>query len=268
MHPCLLVDDILRLVFQYIEDRTTLCALARTCRTFNEPASDLIWETLSNVKLIMQNLSCEWNSCEGRYPVTPYYKLLPSCGQVETHHQQYLTQSRLLSDNDWSIVRRIPSHVRRLHFHPFPIIGDIPPWFSFLTSPPDPSFFSPNLYSLTLGVPLDHRRASNTEDIHATFHMIARLFRLLLRPRLSTLRLGICGAFYPYLVLPSVPRLCPNIRMLSIEEPEILWGKRSIPDEVVYLFSGVVSELCDLEIVASDAMSWDLLSSLALAKAL
>ncbi|KAI6006819.1 hypothetical protein EDD15DRAFT_2207156 [Pisolithus albus] len=225
-----------------------LVALARTCRTFNEPASDLIWETLSNMKLIMQNLSCEWNSCEGRY--------------------LYPTQSRLLSDNDWSIVRRISSHVRRLHFYPFPIIGDVAPWFSFLTSPPDPSFFFPNLHSLTLGVPLDYHRASNTEDIHATFHMVAHLFRLLLRPRLSTLRLDICGAFYPYLDPPSIPRLCPNIRMLSIEEPEIRWGKRSIPDEVVYLFSRAVSELCDLEIVASDAMSWDLLSSFARAKAL
>ncbi|KAI6007662.1 hypothetical protein F5J12DRAFT_829713 [Pisolithus orientalis] len=61
MHLCLCVDDILRLVFRCIEDRSTLCALARICRTFKEPAVDLIWETLTAVEPILQaSPFCEW----------------------------------------------------------------------------------------------------------------------------------------------------------------------------------------------------------------
>ncbi|KAI6104836.1 hypothetical protein EDD16DRAFT_245835 [Pisolithus croceorrhizus] len=162
MHPCLLVDEILQLIFRCIKDRTTLCALARTCRTFNEPATDLVWETLSDMQLILRNLSCERILCEGRHP--------------------RLTQSQplRLSDNDWGIFRRISSHVRRLDFYAFSINNDVHSWLSFLTSPPDPSFLFPNLHSLSFEAPpLNYSRANNSEDIHAAFPTIARLFCLL-----------------------------------------------------------------------------------------
>ncbi|KAI6011302.1 hypothetical protein EDC04DRAFT_2766369 [Pisolithus marmoratus] len=57
MHPCLSVDEVLRLTFRFIDDRgSTLCALAGTCRTFHEPAMDLIWETLTTIKPVLLNL--------------------------------------------------------------------------------------------------------------------------------------------------------------------------------------------------------------------
>lgn len=243
-----MVDEILRVIFRYIEDRMTLCALARTCRTFNEPASDLIWETLANLQLITRNLSCERILCEGKHP--------------------RLTRSQPLNDNDWDIVRSISSHVRRLHFYPFPIDDDVHPWFSVLTPPPDQSFLFPNLHSLSFGASLKYCRGSNTEDIRAAFQMIARFFHLILGSCLFTLRFDIPGTFYSYLDLLSIPTLSPNIRTLSIVDPKIQWGGYSIPDETVNLFSRVVSELGDLEMFRSDAISWHLLSSLAHAKAL
>lgn len=240
-----MVDEILRIVFRYIENPMTLCALARTCRTFNEPASDLVWETLDDLELITRNLSCGRISCEGKH-----------------------SRSQPLDHNDWDIVRRISSHVRRLHFYPFPIDHDVHPWFSVLTSPPDPSFLFPNLHSLSFGAPLWYCRTSNSKGSRAAFRMIARLFHLLLGSRLFTLRFDIPGTLYPYLDLLPIPALSPAIRTLSIVDPKIRWGGCSIPNEAVYSFSRVVSELGELELFRSDAISWDLLDSLAHAKAL
>lgn len=162
-----------------------------------------------------------------------------SCERIlcEGKHPR-LTRSQPLNDNDWDIVRSISSHVRRL------IDDDVHPWFSVLTPPPDQSFLFPNLHSLSFGAPLKYRRASNTEDIRAAFQLIARFFHLILGSCLFTLRFDI----------PV--------------DPKIQWGGYSIPDETVNLFSRVVSELGDLEMFRSDAISWDLLSSLAHAKAL
>ncbi|KAI5995067.1 hypothetical protein EDD15DRAFT_713026 [Pisolithus albus] len=235
MHPCLMVDEILRVVFRYIEDRMTWCALARTCRTFNEPASDLIWETLVYLPLITRNLSCERISCEGKHPP--------------------------LNDNDWDVVRRISSHVRRLHLYPFPIDDDVHPWFSILTSPPDPNFLFANLRLLSF-------ESRYAEDTEVASQIVTHLIPLLLRPRLFALRFNIPGKIYTYLNFPSIPMLCPNIRVLSIADREIKWNENSIPDEAVYLLSRVVSELGDLEMFRSNITSWDLLSSLAHARAL
>ncbi|KAI6114569.1 hypothetical protein F5141DRAFT_1213785 [Pisolithus sp. B1] len=250
MHLCLLVDEILRLIFRCIKDRKTLCALARTCRAFSEPAADLIWETLSDMQLILRNISCERILCEGRHP-----RLTQS-------------QSLRLSDDDWGIFRRISSHVRRLDFYAFSVDNDVHPWLSFLTSPPNPSFLFPNLHSLSFEAPpLNYSRANNSEDIHAAFPTIARLFCLLLGPRLCTLRLNVPGAFYTYFDLSFIPMLSLNIRVLSIVDPKSEWGGGgySVPDEAIYPFSRVVS---NLEVFRSDVISWDLLTSLAHAKAL
>ena len=58
MHHCLEINEVLRHIYTYIDDDTTLSALSRTCRTFSEPATDLIWETLSNLLPILAQLPC------------------------------------------------------------------------------------------------------------------------------------------------------------------------------------------------------------------
>ncbi|KAI6007680.1 hypothetical protein F5J12DRAFT_720365 [Pisolithus orientalis] len=98
MHPCLCVDEILRVVFRCIEDRSTWCALARTCRAFTEPATDLIWETLTAVEPILQHLPSARTERLG----------FGDRGRC-------LALSRPLSDDDWSIIRRLSSRVHRLH---------------------------------------------------------------------------------------------------------------------------------------------------------
>ncbi|KAI5987417.1 hypothetical protein EDC04DRAFT_1497206 [Pisolithus marmoratus] len=125
MHSCLSAADILRLVFECIEDRPTLCALAITCRTFNEPATDLIWETLDAVEPILQHL--------------PSARFVTEKGSF--YDQRYLVLSHPLSDSDWSIIRQLSSRVRRFHtsFNHVPSSdfadNDVPEWFAFLASP-------------------------------------------------------------------------------------------------------------------------------------
>ncbi|KAI6143728.1 hypothetical protein BKA82DRAFT_4182809 [Pisolithus tinctorius] len=255
MHPCLRVDEILRLVFRCVEGRSTLCALARTCRTFNEPAMDLIWETLTAMEPILQHLS--------------------SASLVEKRAESYFALSRPLSDDDWSIIRRLSSRVRRLHFFlkknvPLhdDIDNDVPQWFRLLTSPPDQSFLFPNLRALSFEVD-GYLDAKGIEDTHAeTFQAVIRLFHLLLRPRLSALRFEIPSSFYAHLDISSIPALCPNLHALSIGGPSLNCFGDSIPDEAMFLFSRVVSGLCHLEVVRCCATSWELLSSLAQVKGL
>ncbi|KAI6011304.1 hypothetical protein EDC04DRAFT_778718 [Pisolithus marmoratus] len=245
MHPCLSVDEILRLIFGYIEDNgSTLCALARTCRTFHEPAMDLIWETLTAFEPVLLSL--------------------PSA-RVISRADACMTLSRPLSDNDWSAVRRLSSRVRRLHMFldPEPHYDNaVPPWFSFLTSPPDSSFLFPNLRRLSFEVP-GYFGINHTKDSKEEFQAIIRIFRLLLGPHLSALRFEIPGSFYANLDLPSIPALSPNICILSMVSLEYY----GVLDEAAYLFSRVVPELCNLEIVESE-VTWDLLGGLAQAKAL
>ena len=47
MHPCLCVDEIVRLVASELvasECKATTAALARCCRSFEHPVLDLLWE--------------------------------------------------------------------------------------------------------------------------------------------------------------------------------------------------------------------------------
>lgn len=58
MHHRLSIDEILQEIFRCIESRSTLYALARTCRTFSDPAVDRIWETLTAIEpALLKNLS-------------------------------------------------------------------------------------------------------------------------------------------------------------------------------------------------------------------
>lgn len=78
MHPCLTIDEILREIFCRAEERRTLCAIAQTCRTFNGPATDLIWETLPNLTPVLRLLSSvrvKNEDVDGTPPVSTIFKL-------------------------------------------------------------------------------------------------------------------------------------------------------------------------------------------------
>lgn len=67
-HRCLLIPEIVQLIsgevdtsFHGVEKRKALSALAQTCRSFQEPALNLLWHTLHSIKpLIMCMPSNLW----------------------------------------------------------------------------------------------------------------------------------------------------------------------------------------------------------------
>ncbi|KIK14582.1 hypothetical protein PISMIDRAFT_116774, partial [Pisolithus microcarpus 441] len=140
MHHCLSIDEILREIFRCIESRSTLYALARTCRTFSDPAVDRIWETLTAIEpALLKNLS------SARFVTNRFDSARP----VRVHCCLALLHP--LNDGDWNTIRRLSSRVRRLHINlrivlPWFDETDVPPqWFYQLASPPDSSFLFPNL---------------------------------------------------------------------------------------------------------------------------
>ncbi|KAI5987413.1 hypothetical protein EDC04DRAFT_2614816 [Pisolithus marmoratus] len=252
MHRCLSVYDILQLVFRCIEDRPTLCALAITCRTFNEPATDLIWQTLDAV---------------GTYLAASSSARQGDTTKSSTTNRE-LVLSHPLSDSDWSIIRRLSSRVRRFRTSfPAPQFADndVPQWFMFLASPPDPSFLFPNLCDLSIEVSSALRSVNHHTE---RFQAAIRFFHLLLRPHLLALRIDIPDLFYCHFDVSSIPVLCPNIRRLRIGGPRFNFRSVSPHDELGDKFSRVVSELCHLDSVESYPTCWKILSGLAQAKAL
>ncbi|KAI6163489.1 hypothetical protein EDD17DRAFT_473673 [Pisolithus thermaeus] len=257
MHHCLCVDEILREIFRCIERRSTLCVLARTCRTFYNPATDQIWETLTAMEPILRHLS----------PARLVKD--PESGSY------YLALLHPPSEDDWNTIRRLSSRVRKLHIllgRRVPLrdaVNDAAPqWFHHLASPPDSSFLFSNLRALSFEVD-SYIDRSSTGDAHARISQaVIRLFHLLLGPQLSALRFELPSSLYFHLDIPSIPVLCPNIRTLSFGKPDLYCNGAPVPDEITYRFSRAVPQLRRLETVRSYMTSWGLLSSLAEAKAL
>lgn len=62
MHSCLLLNEILSVIFEHFfvtADASTLAALARTCHTFTEPALDVLWRELATLSPLLQCLSSD-----------------------------------------------------------------------------------------------------------------------------------------------------------------------------------------------------------------
>ncbi|KIO01573.1 hypothetical protein M404DRAFT_28600 [Pisolithus tinctorius Marx 270] len=230
MHPCLRVYEILQLIFRCVEDRSTLCALARTCRTFNEPATALIWETLTAMEPILGQLSS-----------ARIVRISRTIGTIDT------------------------CRVRRLHVSFIPVLREdyrndhIPEGFDFLASPPDPSFLFPNLRALSFEAP---------DDISSNKHKnaVIQFFHLLLRPHLSALRLKIPHLLSTRLDISAIPTLCPNIRILNIKG--LRHYSDGVSTQDLDQLSRIVSKLHHLEAVKSYVTSWEMLSGLAQMKGL
>ncbi|KAI6160648.1 hypothetical protein EDD17DRAFT_1598390 [Pisolithus thermaeus] len=179
--------------------------------------------------------------------------------------ESYLPLPHPFSDDDWSIIPRLSSRVRRLYIdlEKLPLFDyaandAAPQCFCPLTSPPDSSFLFQNLRAVSFH--MDHFlnfSPISTQDPYRPSH-------LLLRPHLSALRLEMPSPFYTYLDISSIPVLCPNIHMLSLAKGTHHCEIVPVQDEFMRRFFNVHH----LETVRSNATSWDLLSSLAEAKGL
>ncbi|KAG1862525.1 hypothetical protein DFJ58DRAFT_700440 [Suillus subalutaceus] len=114
MHVCLLPPEILLHIFsickdcQSIRPRVTLASLARTCRTFKEPALDILWENIDGFK--------------------PLISCLPGGVAVIINTDMGInwTLKRPLLNKEWRIVYQ---YTQRIHFfrvcpHDLAIVDD------------------------------------------------------------------------------------------------------------------------------------------------
>ena len=74
MHRCLAIDDIYFVILHHLrededvsdEEAATLAALARTCKTFQEPALDRLWCSMRALEPFMKCLDASKWSPDGR----------------------------------------------------------------------------------------------------------------------------------------------------------------------------------------------------------
>ncbi|KAG6331281.1 hypothetical protein ID866_7809 [Astraeus odoratus] len=131
MHSCLLIDEILQNIFTFIDKRSDLYALARTCRTLNRPAIDLLWETLTEIAPLLRTLSCIRHSTRG----IPYIV-------------------RELTLEDWKIFQRLSQRVHKLHISfSYKLLEkssiDLRS-LCYLANPPDPSLLFPKVHTFSV----------------------------------------------------------------------------------------------------------------------
>ncbi|KAJ8582698.1 hypothetical protein M405DRAFT_776226, partial [Rhizopogon salebrosus TDB-379] len=136
MHICLLPIEILLHIFAIINDRgcyqarldslATIAALARTCRTFKEPALDTLWKDMQGFK--------------------PLILCLPEGIRERTPHGR-LTLKRPLFAGEWKIFNQYASRIRSLtiyHSH----LTEVDAWvLKSLVCAPSPALL-PNLHNL------------------------------------------------------------------------------------------------------------------------
>ena len=71
MHHCLNVDEILRLVAYELvasEAEGTAAALARCCKTFEEPVLDVLWETQNQLTPLLKTFPRDvWEEHDGYF---------------------------------------------------------------------------------------------------------------------------------------------------------------------------------------------------------
>ncbi|KAG1736774.1 hypothetical protein EDB19DRAFT_1878260 [Suillus lakei] len=218
MHICLVPTEILLDIFTTIYEgprrrssRTTLAVLARTCRTFKEPALDTLWKHLKGFK--------------------PLISCLPQC--VSNRNMQgQLTLNRPLFTGEWRIFGQYAQRIRSLYIGPaeLDIIDDR---------------VIQALISASL--PLPNLRTLRWSDDRECF---LPLLRTLLGSTITSMKLDsiFTPSFAKSALLASLRVRCPSIRELSCvysgdsEESsdsicEAVYGLR----ELVYLRTGVLN---------------------------
>ncbi|KAG1748305.1 uncharacterized protein EDB91DRAFT_1245015 [Suillus paluster] len=184
---------IFRLVHDFSPGHKTFLALALTCKSFTEPALDLLWENLND-------------------GLAPLIRCLPQ--SLWKKAERKLEFQRAMTFDDWSIFCKYNHRVRSLHTRPYAAIRlDIEIWRT-LSCPPFSLPLLPNLMSLTWN-----------ETTSETF-LYASLFAT---PKLTTFRITSSTiTFGPseQSVLSCISMLCPSVSHCSFHS----FGESSLGD--------------------------------------
>ncbi|KAG2345497.1 hypothetical protein BDR05DRAFT_960390, partial [Suillus weaverae] len=192
MHICLLPPEILLHIFAiYQEDygllgsRATLASLARTCKTFKEPALDILWQDLDGLEPLL--------SCLVAY--------LPE-GVSDKNTRGTLTLNRPILNKEWSFINRYTQRVHSLRVFTVQLDPIDDRIVEALVSAPSPLL--PNLRGLSW---------------HDDRERFVPLLRALLGPTITSLQLDGGSSSHPSFakaaLLASLGVRCPCIRELE-----------------------------------------------------
>ncbi|KZT73900.1 hypothetical protein DAEQUDRAFT_808067 [Daedalea quercina L-15889] len=100
MHPCLQVPELLDIIFHWLGDGPSpsagsLASLACTCRSFLEPALDVLWSNLANIGPLIKLLPEDVWSCEDQGTVS----IVRIC-------------QRPLEPHEWTVFLRYAARIR------------------------------------------------------------------------------------------------------------------------------------------------------------
>ncbi|KAI6044263.1 hypothetical protein EDC04DRAFT_2890056 [Pisolithus marmoratus] len=230
MHNCLLIVDLLREILLFL-DPPSLCSVARTCRVFYEPATEIIWRELKG------------------FP--PILRLSPNNPESNEHGEPPHVVTRPLT----STVNLVCQSVRNMHV----VIAQKPSSCSItpesllhllhaLENETLESLF-PNLQHLTFN-------CQNLSSEPISEGRMLDLLRILIRPQLSTLQLRLMGWFWASLNASRILTLCSDACTLhtNTTSPETQEHSRA------FVAPTITADICDA--------SWDLLPSLVRSKTL
>ena len=115
MHHALEIHEILLKIFLYCHlnnmRRSDLPALARTCRTFKEPALDVLWEELIHLSPLAQ---CLPEDCH-RISVLGYVKMVPSLSAAVYDDEPFFFQVLFILQVTYTGRMGYPSKLHTSH---------------------------------------------------------------------------------------------------------------------------------------------------------
>jgi hypothetical protein len=69
MHHSLVIIDIILIIFSFVRTKRDLAALAATCKTFRDPALEILWSTLRDFAPLARCLPNDiWNEAKDSLP--------------------------------------------------------------------------------------------------------------------------------------------------------------------------------------------------------
>ncbi|KAJ7646245.1 hypothetical protein DFH06DRAFT_1476401 [Mycena polygramma] len=124
MHDCLKIPELVDIICSYLDspslierpgDKCDLAVVARTCRTFNDPALDYLWRSTTLARLLISCMPSDlWavDSVEGAWMMTKYIRQLRPIEAADWNRlRMYAPRVKKLSSgsDDWGLEKIFPS---------------------------------------------------------------------------------------------------------------------------------------------------------------
>jgi hypothetical protein len=203
MHVCLSVDEILRLVVCELvgsEANATAVALACSCKSFADPALDVVWETQGRLLMLLKSLPGDvWNG-DGCTVSTPIAHVL-----FFLNHLDQKTFRRLPTTLEWARFRK---YARRMRM---------------ITEPGAPDSLSPEVFAVLQSHVINEPLFPNLKslDLWATVGEFIPFIPSFLSPTTAVITITFGGLDDPpsaavASMITTFVALCPNLQEICL----------------------------------------------------